>query len=290
MTISLNSLLCWACCLFVLIQTPYTAFAQTKYNLENFNYLTKNAEEGKSYYFKKVTANTPNAVHEPVGYQIKLIPPRFREYYDTIVIAPALNGNLDTTNYFVQTEVLILREPAYHWQKAEISKLCVPGAKSGTAGICLYKVQEKHDIVHKRFYPYKNIMDTSNTDFVIPAEIKVVKRYEQLEHTKISHHPLNEQLELKSGEKVVVVTEGYYQQWQEAVCPFGVFNDPDVRKIQQALLKEGYKLKETGDYDEPTKSALLQFQLDHQLPDTGINQPTLQRLGIQPEVLIKIVD
>ncbi len=289
MALSIQSPIYLACFLLATVFNLNLGLAQN-YSLDNLNRLVNESEEGKTYYTIKVAANTPGAIREAVGYQIKLCPPRFREYYDTIVIAPALNGNLDTSNYFIQTEILVLREPAMQWKAAEISKLCIPNTKTSTQGVCLLKTTYKYEIVHTRFYPYKNILDTQNTDFVIPAELKIVKRYELLEPTRISHHPLNEKVELKMGEKLIVITEGYYNPWSEATCPYGVFNDPDVRKIQQALIKEGYKLKETGDYDEPTKRMLTQFQLDHQLPDEGINTATLKRLGIEPEKLIQIVD
>lgn len=268
-----------------------SAQAQPKtVNLENLNALIQNSQEGKTYFISKTTENTANAIYEPVGYQIKFSPARYKEYWDTIIIAPALNGNLDTTNYFTQTEILILKEPSIQWKQAQISKLCMPNAKSSTMGACMLKTTATYEIIHVRFYPYKNITDVSNTDFVIPAEIKIVKRYELVRPTQISHHPLTEKLELTLGEKIMTVTEGYWTRWAEAVCPFGASNDPQVTQIQDALLKQGYKLTKTGNFDEQTKRALLQFELDHNLPEDKLDDALWQRLGIETEKLINILD
>jgi Putative peptidoglycan binding domain len=270
---------------------PYLAFAQPKnVNLENLNHLINISQEGKTYYTTKVTANSPNAVYEPVGYQIKLSPPQYKEYLDTIVIAPALNGNLDTTNYFVQTEILVLKEPSMHWKEAQISKLCIANAKTTNTGVCLLKTTATYEIIHTRFYPFKNILDTTRTEYIIPAEIKIVKRYELTKPTQVAHFTLSEQVELKSNEKLITITEGYWIRWTEAVCPFGVFNDPDVKKIQEALVKQGYKLQKTGNFDEQTKRALYQFQIDNNLPEGDISPIVLNRLGIETEKLIQIID
>ncbi len=267
------------------------SFSTTTQAQNNLDRLLTKVEEGKTYALLKSHAGTANTVDEKHGYYIKLVPPKYRTVHDTIVISPALNGNLDTSNYFIQTEVLVLREPSLEWKLAKVSRLCMEDTKHEPhAAICLLKTVPQYDIVHRHFYPFKNITDTTNTDYIIPAKIKIVARQELVEPTRLYHIPLNQKVELADNEYLITVPAGTWKEWDEVVCPFGVFNDPDIRQVQLALQKQGYSIKITNSYDEQTKRMLHQFQLDNMLPEGEMDDTTLKRLGVERQRLIQVID
>jgi hypothetical protein len=255
----------------------------------NFKDLVGQVEEGKTYALIKVKAGTAKAYDEKEGYQILLVPPVYRTYLDTIVLSPALNGNLDTSNYFIHTEVLVLREFGAQWHTVSVSRLCMTDATTPPqAAVCLLKTTPKYEMVNIKFYPFKNITDTSRTDNVIPADLKIVQREvlvtpARLEKIGYSEVP-------PAGVKSIKVSVGSWSPWQEVVCPYGVFNDPNIQQVQLALQKRGYDLKITNNYDEQTKRALHQFQNDNVLTPSDLDAPTLKRLGMERIELIQIED
>lgn len=255
----------------------------------NFKDLLGIVEEGKTYALTKANAGAENTYNEKEGYQILLLPPVYRKYLDTIVLSPALNGNLDTSNYFIHTEVLVLREFGAQWHTVSVSRLCMGEANTAPqAAVCLLKTTPKYEMVNIKFYPFKNIMDTSRTDNVIPAVLKIVEREvlvtpARLEKIGFSELP-------PAGVKSIKVAAGTWSPWQEVVCPYGVFNDPDIKKVQLTLQKRGYDLQVTNNFDEQTKRALIQFQNDNVLSPGALDEPTLKRLGMERIELIQIED
>lgn len=254
-----------------------------------FSDLQKIAQEGKTYCINKATKGNKNAREEKNGYYIRIVPAVYRTIQDTIVIAPALNGNLDTSNYFIQTEVLVLREPSAEWKTAKVSRLCMKDPNTPPhAAICLLRTAPKYEMVNRRFYPFKNILDTTNTDNVVPAQIKIVEREEIVQQARLEKVALTEKL--ADGERFIKIPAGSWTDWEEVVCEFGVFNDPDIRSVQEKLQKNGYKLDITNQYDEQTKQALHQFQLDNMLSVGELDDATLRRLGLERQKLIQIED
>ena len=131
---------------------------------DNFQYLLDSIQLGKTFSLSKAKHGDKNIVKEKETYYIKIVPPKYKIIKEEIEISPALNGNMDTSNYFIQTEIVELREPGAHWKRATISKLCTGG--DAEIALCLLKTVPKYQIVHRKFYPFKNILDVSNTDYV----------------------------------------------------------------------------------------------------------------------------
>ena len=256
----------------------------------SYNELFDNAQEGKTYaIIKNPKNNSKKSYEEKESYQIKLIPAVYKTVYDTIVISPALNGNLDTSNYFIQTEVLVLKEPGAEWKTAKVSGMCMSdNATSPYAAICLLKTTPKYEMVNRKFYPFKNILDTSNTDHIIPAEIKIYAREELVSPPRLEKAPID--APLAAHEKSIRITAGMWSGWIEVVCPYGIFNDPDVRSVQLRLKEEGYDVAITNNYDDQTKEALHQFQMDNMLPEGELDDSTLKRLKLERQRLITIED
>lgn len=257
---------------------------------DNLDYLMSTVSEGKTYYLAKANRNSKKVIQEKEGYYIKLVPAVYETIPDTIVLSPPLNGNLDTSNYFIETEVLVLKEPAAEWKTARVSDLCMEkGASTAEHALCLLKMVPKYQIVNKKFFPFKNILDTSRTDFIIPAKITVVERERIVSKAKLERIPISQgKPTLKAGEKLIKISVGKWERWQEVVCPYGEFNDPTAEEIQEALKKEGYKLKITKSYDEQTRRALHEFQTDNMLEVGELSEETIKRLGVKRERLITV--
>jgi len=255
----------------------------------NFQYLLDSVKEGKTYALYKAKSTDKNIVTEREGCYLKLVPAKYRVVYDTIELSPALNGNLDTSNYFIQTEVLELKEAGVQWHTAKVSSECASDGKSNPhLALCLLKTVPKYKIINRKFFPFKNILDTSNTDYIIPAQTIIVEREELSEPARLERYPISEQPKLNPGEKIIRIEAGSWFPWEEVVCPFGVFNTPDIRSIQNALKKQGYKLEITNAYDEQTKRAVHEFQRDQMLEEGELDERTIERLGIQREKLITV--
>jgi hypothetical protein len=259
-------------------------------NEDNLDYLISNVAEGKTYYLAKANQNSENIVRENEGYYIKIVPAVYETVPDTVILSPPLNGNLDTSNYFIETEVLVLKEPAAEWKTARVSKLCMEEGESAPEhALCLLKMVPKYQIVNKKFFPFKNILDTSRTDFVIPAKTIIVEREKLVEKPKLERIPLSQgKPTLKAGEKLIKVTAGKWERWQEVVCPYGEFNDPTAEQVQRALKKQGYTVKITGSYDEQTRRILHEFQTDNMLEVGELSEETIKRLGVKRERLITV--
>lgn len=55
-----------------------------------------------------------------------------------------------------------------------------------------------------------------------------------------------------------------------------------VKAVQTALNKEGYKLEVDGKMGKQTRAALVKFQKAHGLPATGqVDSATLKKLGVK---------
>jgi peptidoglycan hydrolase-like protein with peptidoglycan-binding domain len=56
-----------------------------------------------------------------------------------------------------------------------------------------------------------------------------------------------------------------------------------VRLVQRTLSDRGFAVDATGRFDDPTQSALMDFQRARALPPTGnLNAPTVDALGLDP--------
>lgn len=255
---------------------------------DNLTRLLSIVETGKTYALYKADAAEKEAFKENETHYIKLVPPIYETVYDTVELAPALNGNLDTSNYFIQTEVLVLKEPGAEWKTAKVSPLCRKEEGVPHLALCLLKTTPDYKIVHRKFFPFKNILDTTSTDYIIPAETIVIKRKVLTQQAGLYFVTAKNKGELGPGEKLIEIPAGKWRAWAEITCPFGEFNDPSISDIQDALLNQKYDVKITGKFDEQTKQALHAFQQDNMLQEEGITQETLQRLGVRRERLISI--
>ncbi len=255
----------------------------------NLDKLLSKIEEGKTYALYKADKNSQNTYTEKETFYLKIVAPQYKTILDTIQITPALNGNLDTSNYFLQTEIIELKGTHVAWRTASISSLCKENKMIPIAALCLLKTTPKYKIIHRKFFPYKNVLDTTTTDYIIPAEYITIQREILVNDTKIMRISADKKEQhINPNDKIIKVTAGKWEEWTEVICPFGVFNDPKISDVQAALKAKKYLRKITGNFDKETKEALHQFQTDHKLKLDGLTPTTLFHLGVKTEPLIRI--
>jgi hypothetical protein len=255
---------------------------------DNLDALLGIVETGKTYALYKAKPGEKEIIKEKETHYLKLVPSTYETVLDTIELAPALNGNLDTSNYFIQTEVLVLKEPGAEWKTAQVSPLCRKEDGVPHLTLCLLKTTPDYRIIHRKFFPFKNIFDTTTTDYIIPRQTIVVERRVMTQKARIFYVTGDKKNEVALGEKMVEIPAGKWRKWDEITCPFGEFNDPSVTQIQEALKKQQYEVTVNGKFDEQTKRSLHSFQTDNMLEIGGFTPETLQRLGIRRQKLITI--
>lgn len=252
---------------------------------ENLNHLLENSEIGKTYALFPASKSEA-AVVESSSYYLKLIPPKFRHVKDTIVLCPALNEDLDTSNYFIQTEVLVLRDKSTEWKRAKIADVCVE--ERPEESLVLLKSLPHYRIVNRKFYPFKEVLDTSEAEKVIPADVMIVGRSELVEDGRIELFSSASAAKLKPGEKLIKVPAGSWTHWREVVCPYGVFNRPNLSKVQRFLKDQGYDVTIDNSYGPKTKQAIHEYQRKNGLSVGDLNDATYEHMGLSGEKLISI--
>lgn len=258
---------------------------QAQAGAENLEYLLENSEVGKAYALFPASKAEADII-EPKGYYLKLVPPKFERVQDTIVLRPALNGDMDTSNYFIQTEVLVLRDKSVEWKRAKVADVCVD--RSPQEGLVLLKSLPHYRIVNRKFYPFKEILDVSSAEKVIPADIAIVGRSQLVEEGKIELFYSASAANVQPGEKLLRIPAGAWTHWEEVVCPYGTFNRPNLSKVQSFLKSRGYDVSVDNSYGSKTKQAIHDYQRKHGLTVGDLNDATYEHMGLSGEKLISI--
>lgn len=83
-----------------------------------------------------------------------------------------------------------------------------------------------------------------------------------------------------SYSKNVLTGKGNFSEWVEVLCPNSKSATATIRQVQRALNRLGYDAGTAdGIMGARTKTALVKYQQDNNLPVGGMNQPTLKKLG-----------
>lgn len=91
---------------------------------DNLESLVEMVQVNKAYALYKAKPSDKDVVKEKKTHYIKLIPAKYQTIFDTIVISPALDGNLDTSNYFIQTEVITSKPPTAAVRLSSTESIC----------------------------------------------------------------------------------------------------------------------------------------------------------------------
>ncbi|MEM9259332.1 MAG: peptidoglycan-binding domain-containing protein, partial [Bacteroidota bacterium] len=80
--------------------------------------------------------------------------------------------------------------------------------------------------------------------------------------------------------KNVLTGKGNFSEWVEVLCPNNKSATATIRQVQRALNRLGYDAGTAdGIMGARTKTSLVKYQQDNNLPVGGLNQPTLKKLG-----------
>ncbi len=256
---------------------------------DNLESLVEMVQVNKAYALYKAKPSDKDVVKEKKTHYIKLIPAKYQTIFDTIVISPALDGNLDTSNYFIQTEVITSKESIVTWKTATVSPLCRKDAAVPHLTLSLTQTVPDYRIIHTKFYPFRNILDTTSTDYIIPAEKMVIERLVCTQKSRIYYITDAQKEQLSKGEKLLKIPAGKWKKWQRISCPIGEYAMPSVSSIQKELKRQAYDVKVTGEMDTQTKKAIVAFQQDNLLEiGDPLSPETLKRMDIKGKKLISI--
>lgn len=278
------------CLILCLVSCVHSLWAQGEQTLkkESLKVLTEKVEVGKTYALLRAKSSSKSkSYYEPQSYYLKLVPPKYRRIKDTVVMTPALNTDYDTTNYFIQTEVLVLKDPNSEWKTAKVAQVCLEDVPA--LALCLLKELPEYRIVNRRVFPFKNVLDTAGAKNVTKPVLMEYFRYELISDGRIEAYKSRSAADIQPGEKLVRIPAGRWKDWQEVVCPFGVFNGPSLDDVQRFLRKKGYtKVPINNTLDHRTLEAINDFQRKNGLEVGALTPATYRKMGFEEEKLIVI--
>jgi hypothetical protein len=260
-------------------------FVKSQAQTESVKFLADNVVEGKFYVLSKATEDGQNSFNEKKGFYIKLLPPVYKTVVDTVVLQPALNADMDTSNYFIETEVVQVKEASAEWKTANVSSHCSANAQKPYLALSLQKISPDYEIFNRKFFPYKNILDVEDAENVIAAVTMSIEKKILVQRARLETYPLTEKPLLLAGEKLLEIPAGIWQNWMELKCP-GEFLDPKIDEIQLSLKNKGYKVEITNVLDKQTIKAVYEFQADNNMETDGLTDETVKLLGVERERLI----
>jgi hypothetical protein len=255
---------------------------------EHMKFFADNVNEGKVYALLSTSSEAENTFKSKKAFYIKIVPPVFKTVIDTLVLQPALNADLDTANYFVETEVIQISDAAAEWKTAKISGHCFGDKTLPLISLSLQRKSPDYQIVNRRFYPFKDILDISEAEHVIPAQIVLIEKKVLVQKARLETYTFEEKPVVNSGEKLLEMPAGEFLYWKEIQCKQGDFLDPKINEIQLSLKNKGYKVELTNVLDKQTLRAVYEYQADNNMDTEGLTDATVKMLGVERERLIII--
>lgn len=256
----------------------------------------------EAYTIKETTAATYDWIEEEVlvreGYTgTKVVPAVYETVTEEVEVSPASTKwtskkatNCYSTNPEDCTIWYIEEIPA---QKKTVTRqvLKTPETTREVEIPAEYKVVKREviktpEITKEIFVPaeYTNIKKVilqspaTTKEILIPAEYKTITKKVLDEPAKIVEVPLPDEYETITNK--VLVKKGGYHVWREVLCE----SERTIEKltsIQQALKLKGYNPGFIdGVFGVQTRSALLAFQKDNNLPEGQLDIETLEALGV----------
>ena len=242
--------------------------------------LPKNAEAGKCY-ARCFIPNQYRYIEEQVvdqeqSYKEQVIPAVYKTVYDTVLVRDEQRTTKTVAATYEYIDEKIMVAPATtKWVKGQADANCLSADPNDCQVMCLVEVPAQYRTMRRKVvktpeYTY---------DVVSPAEYKVVTRKElDIEETVIK-------IEIPATYKTVITKEltkeGGYQDWREVLCQDQLTSDR-IKQIQMALKENGYNPGPADNiFGQQTKDALLQYQIDNELPQGNLNMETLRALGVE---------
>lgn len=242
--------------------------------------LPENAQPGKCY----ARCYIPNqyryveeqVVDKPKSYKEQTIPAVYKTVYDTVLVKEEKRITKEVAAEYEYVKEKIMVSPSTtKWVQGEADANCLSADPKDCQVMCLVETPAEYKTVTRKVVK----SPAYSYDEVIPAEYKVVTRkvLEKEETTVKIDVPAT----YKTVMNKELVKEGGYQDWREVLCQDKLTSDR-IRQIQTALKENGYDPGPVDNiFGQQTKDALLQYQIDNELPQGNLNMETLESLGVE---------
>lgn len=244
------------------------------------NNLPPNAEVGKcyarcfvadQYEFKEETV-----IDKPVSYKTRTIPATYKTVFDTVTVKPASTRYEEVPAVYETVVEDIMVSPATQkWVKSVADAGCLSANPADCQVMCLQQVPAVYKKTSRKVLKTPAIKQ----EFPVPAEYKIVSRQ------VIDQPSRTEQIEIPATYKKVVhkelIRKGGYSEWKEILCA-NKLTSSKIIAIQTALKNAGYNPGPLDDvFGAQTKTALIKYQQDKNLPVGNLNMETLKSLGVE---------
>lgn len=242
--------------------------------------LPDNAQPGKCYarcyipdQFRYVEEQV---VDKPKSFKEQTIPAVYKTVYDTVLVKEEKRITKEVAAEYEYVKEKIMVSPSTtKWVQGEADANCLSADPKDCQVMCLVETPAEYKTVTRKVvktpaYTY---------DEIIPAEYKVVTR------KVIDKEETTVKIEVPATYKTIMKKElskeGGYQDWREVLCQDKLTSDR-IRQIQTALKENGYNPGPIDNiFGQQTKDALLQYQIDNELPQGNLNMETLEALGVE---------
>lgn len=201
--------------------------------------------------------------------------------------------------YGYETETILVKDATTKWVKKK-DKSCLSANPDDCMIICAVEVPAVYETYKKRVLKtpattktieipatYKTITSTvvntpaTTKEVVIPATYKNVTSRVLVTPAKQTVKTIP--AEYKTISKKKLVKKGGYTEWKEVVCGgWSGMTQSKIAKVQNALMSKGYNVGPYGAdgiLGKDTRSALLKYQVDNNLPQGQLDVETLKHLG-----------
>jgi hypothetical protein len=244
-------------------------------------------------------ASTEQVTVKNASKRLEVVPAVYETITEQVLIKEA-SKRIETTPavYDTVSETVEVAPATTHWEKGKASASCLSANPDDCRVWCLVKVPAKFKSVTKTIVK----SPAATHEIEIPAEYKTVTR--TVVKTPATTREIEIPAEYRTVPKTVVKTAAstrevvipaVYQtvtrtrlvkpagmtEWTKVLCDTQVTRER-MRAIQEALKAKGY---DPGPFDNvfgtQTKTALLRYQKDNNLPQGALDVETLKALGVE---------
>jgi hypothetical protein len=242
---------------------------------------------GRCYHKIMFKSNSnPDGAKLEGDFFVKIFEPEFEEYWDTIVLKPALYTSTSPTDFYKMNRKVMIQQPTircYFQQDLEYPPAFRDKIEK-TLIICFDKVEAEYLTVVKSV-PKEYVLRRKRVSKkpVTAREVLPVKRKRLVRagYFKVLRKSVPEEMALVDASWTKVEGGNWSADWREIIsvdcCLPGWVTIID---IQKTLNEKGYSVPTHGKIDYPTKVGLKKYQKDHALIVGRIDMPTLRSLGL----------
>jgi hypothetical protein len=236
--------------------------------------LRANFPQGNLYAAIKVSPNTAKD-----SIYLALIPPVFKDTIIQVEIIEKLDNGIGV-EYETITKFYESQSAAYKWIETifidSMAKVnCIKDYEIENYPYLILSLSEepaKYDTVNlkvtkssqggdKPYFEYKSIHVKRK---VSDGKVRVLSKKDEILHPK---------------QVTIAIPNGKWSPFKEVLCLVKIF-EPSIGTIQKALNQKGYKCQITGEINEETRKALVQFQKDNNFPSCGNSYELFKLLGL----------